>query len=293
MKTVVITGANGFLGSHLVSELCSDHRVVACVRREGRDERLHQFQKTIVTASLQEATPLEIVNEYDPDSVIHAAVEYGYDNDLTAVRAVNIDMATEFVEALHQKREESRRGQFVYVDSFFSKFPEYQHLSSYTQSKLDALTLLRSIGVDLPIVRLRLEHLYGPNDGPQKAIPSIARQLLKNVSPLLLTAGEQKRDFVHVRDAVKAFRSIITNSHTGFTAHDVGTGESTSMRTVFTAMKELSGSTSELQFGALPYRPNEPMNSTADIGSLRQLGYNPTVSLEVGLLSIIKHLRDV
>jgi CDP-paratose synthetase len=292
VKTVVITGANGFLGSHLVSELYPDHRVVACIRSDRRDERVRHLHRSIVVVTLSETTPEEIVDMYDPDAVVHAAVEYGYKNDSVAIQAVNIEMATQFAHALSQKRAESHRGQFVYVDSFFSKFPEYQHLSSYTQSKRDAVTQLSSIAADLPVVSLRLEHLYGPRDGVQKVIPSIARQLIENVSPLLLTAGEQQRDFVHILDAVKAFRSILSNPQAGFTAHDVGTGESTAMRTVFTTMKALSGSTSELQFGALPYRPGEPMNSTADVSSLRQLGYDPVVSLETGLLSVIRYLRD-
>ena len=79
------------------------------------------------------------------------------------------------------------------------------------------------------------------------------------------------------------------DSFSAFTTLQVGTGVGTSYKKFATLFKYLSNSQTELNFGKLPYRDNEPMKSIADIKDLKKIGWSPVTTLEEGFKEIIAH----
>jgi CDP-paratose synthetase len=292
VKKVLITGANGFLGSHLVEGLSDSSRVIACIRAQGRDSRLASIKKSFTVESLDTCGIARVIDTHRPDVVIHGAVEYGLSSDNTAQYEANVRLPVECASALARTGTQA----LILIDTFYSKFPSYDHLKSYTQSKQECIRQVEGFSSQLALFNLRLEHMYGSRDGAQKSIPSIIRTLLANQPEIALTAGEQARDFVDVRDVVQAFSVILSlpvGSPHPLKVFEVGTGNAISWKHAVSLLHRLTRSNSRLSFGALPYRVGEPMESKADLSSLEQFGYAPKIDINKGFQDLIKSFRTI
>jgi nucleoside-diphosphate-sugar epimerase len=168
-------------------------------------------------------------------------------------------------------------------------------ISNYSLSKRQFVDWMRHLSSRLACVNVALEHFYGPGDDPSKFVTGVIRDLVRAVDSIALTPGDQKRDFIHVDDAVEAFCRIVTfalGAAAGFYPFEVGTSELHTIREFVERVHRLAGSPrTVLGFGALPYRENEVMSSHVDTSALRGLGWTPRVSLEDGLRMTIEAER--
>jgi nucleoside-diphosphate-sugar epimerase len=143
-----------------------------------------------------------------------------------------------------------------------------------------------------------LESIYGEDDDPDKFITRAIIACLNNAESLPLTPGEQKRDFIYVEDAVEALVTLVkhyTSLHSDTTVpyqrYSVGSGMAITIREVMQLIRQLSGSHTQLAFGAVTYRPHEVMFSQADLTKMRALGWSPRFSLEDGLKRTVEWWR--
>ena len=111
--------------------------------------------------------------------------------------------------------------------------------------------------------------------------------MLREEDRIELTAGQQRRDFIFIDDIVQAFGAIVDFSFkqtNGLFSFEVGSGQVISIFDFAMKVKELAGNkTTDLAFGALPYRANEVMESRVDLTNLTKLGWRPVVALGDGL----------
>lgn len=122
---------------------------------------------------------------------------------------------------------------------------------------------------------LQLEHFYGPGAPEDQFVTWVVRRL-KSGEPLELTAGTQRRDFIYI-DVLRVYRIIIDKEFKdSYVEIPVGTGVAPTIREVVEYLKEITQSQSELRFGNIPQRANEP-NSCCDIETLKVLGAAPSV----------------
>ena len=116
-----------------------------------------------------------------------------------------------------------------------------------------------------------------------------------NTPEIKLTKGEQKRDFIFIDDVISAYM-LILQKHNDFeklfVGFDVGSGNSISIRSFVEAVHQLTGSTTHLAFGAIPYRKGEMMNSVADTAGLNSLGWQCQHDLITGLKLVIEQERS-
>jgi nucleoside-diphosphate-sugar epimerase len=104
--------------------------------------------------------------------------------------------------------------------------------------------------------------------------------------PLLkLTAGEQRRDFIFIDDVLSGYATLLERAAELGPAADVplGSGTAPTVREFVQTVHRLCRSRTELQFGALPYRPGEAMHCQADLAQMSRLDWRPRWSLEQGL----------
>jgi nucleoside-diphosphate-sugar epimerase len=177
----------------------------------------------------------------------------------------------------------------MFINAGTSLVPE---LGAYALTKHQFAQWGRQIAAASPIgfINVRLEHLYGPGDGPGKLVTYLIGMCLDNRPEIPLTTGEQKRDFIFIHDAVAAFLELIRAAPRiggGFHEFPVGSGRSITIRQLAEDIHRMTASTSSLRFGAIPYRPHEPMESRADLSAIRHLGWSPATPLEAGLRSTI------
>ena len=112
-----------------------------------------------------------------------------------------------------------------------------------------------------------------------------------------MTPGEQKRDFIYIDDVVSAFLLILDNcasKESGYFDYEIGTGDTISIRQFVELSKQLSGNThTKLNFGAVPYRENEAMETFVNTAAIRALGWEPGTSLVEGLSKMIVQEREI
>ena len=173
----------------------------------------------------------------------------------------------------------------------------YKYLNYYALSKKQFEDWLQLASDKIQVVNLKLEHMFGEQDGNDKFTSWILNELQQEKPNIPLTAGSQKRDFIYIDDVVSAYLTCLEKAPQlkAFNDIEVGTGVLTLVKTFVTLVKEtlekLKGRpiATELNFGALPYREGEIMEPQVDNSKLCSLGWQPKKSLEENIEQFVKH----
>jgi nucleoside-diphosphate-sugar epimerase len=285
---ILLTGGTGFLGSSLLRRLAgSGHRVVL-VKRSGSDlSRTGPLPDTLTSYDIDRVEPELIFRENRIDLILHCATNYGRgDDDPRGMLEANLFLPLTLLE-LGRRNGVSC---FINTDTILDK-----RVSAYSLSKSQFRDWLKLYSSGMTCINAALEHFYGPGDDRSKFVTFIVRSMLDNTARISLTPGEQKRDFIYIDDVVDIFRRIIGASKglgNGFFSYEIGTGESVRIRDFVGMVQRLVGNCGTIpDFGALPYREHEVMESFVDTSAVMALGWNPSVTLEEGLRRTIEAER--
>lgn len=292
MKTekVLLTGATGFLGSHLLKALlASGYQVIIIKRRSSDISRIHKYLDQILMFDSELSTLHTVFTTHQISTVIHAACNYGRDkDDFMDVVRTNLLFGLDLLN-LAKYNGVTR---FINIDTALDR-----HLNSYTLSKKQLLEWLRRESSSVQCINLRLEHMYGPGDDNKKFLPWIVEQFASKAPHIDLTAGQQLRDFIYIDDVVAAVLLVLKKSNLidQYCSFDVASGNYTTIesfvRLVKSLYENLHGDVStSLNFGAIPYRAGEQMKIEVDNGTLLALGWKPQVGLESGVKKTLEEI---
>jgi nucleoside-diphosphate-sugar epimerase len=279
---ILLTGATGFLGSHLLRAFVAKGWNVSIIKRSFSSTNRIQDLLPAVTALDIDAAPLAALFEQKGpfDAVVHAATCYGrHGETATQVLEANLGFSLSLLET----------ATLYNTTTFYNTTTTlYPYLNAYALSKRqfeDWGRMFSSQG-RIRFVNLKVEHMYGPDDEPSKFTTFIFLSLKNNISEIALTLGEQKRDFIYIDDVVEAYIILLKQIRRDsvFTEYEIGSGEAVSIRDFVETARKVIGSSSNLLFGAKEYREHEVMFSQADIKKMMELGWKPQVSLEQGIL---------
>lgn len=282
---IFLTGATGFLGSHLAKKLILEKHKVFCIKRKSSNTyRLNSIKSKIKLYSLEDIDLKKIFKEQKIDGVIHTATNYAK-SELSILDTIDANLALPLELILLAKNSNCKF--FINTDTILDK-----RVNHYSLSKKQFLEWFKLYSKYITCINIQLEHFYGPADNKDKFTSFIFSQLLQEVEKIDLTLGEQKRDFIYIDDVVSSFIHIINNyknSKPSFKNFEVGTNTPVSIRKFVELAKEVSKNNNTfLNFGALPYRENEYMNSQANTKELKKIGWKPKISLIDGLKKTIK-----
>jgi nucleoside-diphosphate-sugar epimerase len=289
---ILLTGATGFLGSHLLSRLLiSGHHVVATKRTNSDTSRVHKWMdhSNLRFYDISKIDPSVMFDENQIDIIIHTATEYGrIKKPISEILEPNLVLPLRLIEL----GIEHGTVCFLNTDSFSNRGNSiHSNLLKYSLSKKSLLVWLRELSKQVKVVNIVLEHVYGPYDSRSKFVESVIQQVaVERILRVGLTQGFQKRDFIYVEDVVDAYMCLIEHgiSHEfSFEEFEVGTGTSTRIRDLAETIKKVANSKTKLGFGDLPIRDNEAMDSKANIAALKELGWIPKTTMEEGLSGIL------
>jgi nucleoside-diphosphate-sugar epimerase len=291
VASILVTGATGFFGSHLVRALRLDgHQVLILKRRQSSLKRIADICDDVTLFNIEDVDLDRIFSEKRVDTIIHCATSYGRDEkSIYEVYQTNVEWSMKLLNLAAKFSVAS----FLNIDSYLNKnLNNCPYLSEYVLSKRHFMEwgsqYAKKIGIQF--INIKLEHLYGPGDSGSKFVPWLIAQCSDGRSEVRLTPGEQLRDFLYVSDAVNALSCLVNNRDKLDHVYEevgLGTGIATSIKKFSIIVHRLTKSQSELAFGALPYRSGELMHSCAANHRLVELGWQPLISLEEGLTRTI------
>ena len=293
---VLLTGATGFLGSHLLKALVSKGYEVVVLKRSTSDMwRLKGFENTFKSYDI-DRVPLQTAFEEQPiDIVIHTACAYGKKGEsMQEILETNLMFGIKLLNTSISFNSKS----FFNTGTFFNIGAlSYKYLNYYALSKKQFEEWLQVASDKIQVINLKLEHMFGEQDGNDKFTTWILNELKQEKPTIPLTAGTQKRDFIYIDDVVSAYLTCLEQvpQLKNFNDIEVGTGVLTPVKTFVTLVKstleKLKGSPIETQlnFGALPYREGEIMEPQVDNSVLCSLGWQPKRTLEENIERFVKN----
>ncbi|MGA9313568.1 MAG: NAD(P)-dependent oxidoreductase [Solirubrobacteraceae bacterium] len=151
-----------------------------------------------------------------------------------------------------------------------------------------AAAVARQLGVSFAWGRIFF--LYGPGEDSARLVCQVARSLLAG-EQVPTTDGEQRRDFMHVRDVASAFVELLSGDLSG--PVNIASGQAAPIREIVTLIAEQAGGLERVRFGALERRAGEPERIVADVERLRgAVGFTLTIGLREGLAETVARLRE-
>lgn len=292
MMKLLITGATGFLGSHLTKELVNqEHEVIILKRSFSNTWRINEILSKVTVFDIDQISLEQpFVDCESIDAVVHTATKYDRNGEkLSTLLDANVSFPLKLLEASISHKVKI----FINTDSFIHKNNAgYKHLAGYALTKKQFLEWGKELSKleKIHFLNIQLEHLYGPFDADSKFSKYILKSFANNVPALNLTPGEQKRDFIHVNDAVSAYSQILKQKPTDFPYYkefELGTGKTATIREFVELIHQKVNSQTTLKFGAIPYREKELMESCANNRELRNLGWKSEIELEKGIEMMI------
>lgn len=287
MKKVLLTGASGFLGSHLLRYFLSiGYSVIILKRSTSKTWRIDDLLDQVARYDIDLIPVERAFIEHKIDIVIHTACTYGRNNEsLDEIVNTNITYGLNVLDSCLKHGTKY----FVNTDTLL------QRLNPYSLSKKQFTEWLKLAAVNLKVVNIKIEHMFGVNDDSNKLLPWFLSRLQQNTDEIALTEGTQKRDFIFIDDVVSAYGLIVKNieNFNNFYEFQVGTGHLISVKDFLLKSKEIFESyngkiLTKLNFGAIPFQKDEELSVNIDITNLKNLGWEASVDIETGLNAVIK-----
>ncbi len=294
---VVVTGANGFIGTHTVREL--SRRGYKVVALDVNTDRLREFfgdkpNLHVERVDIRSPKIESLISK--GDKILHLAAVASYITEERLLDAIAINVrgtANVVLSAIKNKAERivfSSTGS-VYQKGFQWPIKESEPLITpptdnyYGLTKRQAEDWIRTFKNKLPYVILRYGYIYGPLKD-WGAIGNFIKHI-KQGKPPVIFGGSQLNDFTHVNDVVEANILALETDHINET-YNIGTGRATSILTVCEAcIKALNADV--VAPIIQPARTFDFKNFVYDISKAeRILGYNPKWNLEKGIRDMTK-----
>ena len=284
----LLTGATGFLGSHLLHALIENENNVSIIKRKTSSlDRVVGVIDQCHCYDIDQQSLESIFNAEKFDLIIHTACDYGRTGkSISTVIETNIAFSVRLLELANA----SGVSGFINTDTMLPPF-----VSAYALSKSQFVDWLRYFSSgEMRVINMKIEHMYGPKDDSKKFMNWMLSQLKDNVPSIELTKGEQKRDFIYINDVVSAFLIVIRhiNEFQKYSEFQVGTGYSIPLRDTVEVLVSLYKSkyptnSTKIEYGKIPYRDNEPMEIVVDNRNLIDLGWKPKYNLIQGVHNLI------
>lgn len=279
---IALTGASGFVGQHVLPLLKAHEgiEVISLDIKNGIDlcdwEQIKDIQADLF---------IHLANKsYVPDSYEHPRSFFD----------VNINSTLNILELARMNN-----ARVLYFSSYVYGHPEYlpidekhpiQEFNPYSATKIMCEQMCKSYAQDLkvPVAVFRPFNIYGTGQNEQFLLPMMVHQL--PTGRIQVRDDRPKRDYIHIDDIASAvdFMAFAEWNET-YAVYNLGSGESYSVHEVAQMLMKLwPKSVKYVATGET--RPNEVLDTVADISKLRAMGWKPRISLEDGLREMIVNL---
>ena len=316
MKSILITGGAGFIGSHLVDRLMSegDWRITvvddfndfydSAIKRANIEQHIANANFKLVEVDIRDFYSLaEVFNEGRFDCVVNLAARAGVRPSLTEPRLYVETNINGTMNLLELAREHDIQ-QFVFGSSssvygenkkvpFSEDDPIFNPISPYAATKAAGELICHTYAHlhKMRIVCLRFFTVYGARQRPDLAIHKFAK-LISGGQPIpVFGDGTTRRDYTYIDDIIQGVRAAIDYDQTNYEVINLGESRTVELRELISLLETELGSRAEID--RQPTQPGDVPQTYADISKARRLlKYNPQTPIEDGIKKFVQWFQN-
>jgi UDP-glucuronate 4-epimerase len=315
MKSILVTGGAGFIGSHLVDRLLSegDWRITVvddfndfyspAIKRDNIREHLANQNYKLVEADVRDNVALEIAfADTNFDCIVHLAARAGVRPSLNEPQLyveTNINGTMNLLE-LARKRGVK---QFVFGSSssvygvnekipFAEDDPIFNPISPYAATKAAGELICHTYShlYDMRIVCLRFFTVYGARQRPDLAIHKFAKLISEGKPIPVFGDGSTRRDYTYSDDIIAGVRAAIDYDKTNYEVINLGESRTVELSELIALIETELGRRAEID--RQPLQPGDVPQTFADISKAKRLlNYNPQTQIETGIKRFIEWFK--
>jgi UDP-glucuronate 4-epimerase len=316
MKSVLVTGGAGFIGSHLVDHLLATNieRVTVVddfndfyspdIKRQNISAHQRDARYKLFELDIRDRSSLErVFSESDFDCIVHLAARAGVRPSLTdplLYSETNIDGTVNLLELA--RRANIR--QFVFGSSSsvyginakvpFSEQDEIrQPISPYAATKAAGELICHTYShlYEMRCICLRFFTVYGPRQRPDLAIHKFARLINDGKAIPVFGDGSTRRDYTYIDDIISGVIAATNYTGSNYEVFNLGESRTVELRELISILEQ------QLDRNAIidrqPLQPGDVPQTYADISKARRLlGYDPHTQIEDGIRLFVEWFRS-
>jgi len=300
MKTLIITGGAGFVGTNLIEKMYKTHTIISLDIKEPK-ERLFGVEYVRVDITKEKAV-LRVMKRFKPYCVIHLAAlagviestvkatkyvktnVYGTANILQAAKLCGVNniilASTSSVSSANKKADESNACNTP--PSIYAATKKCNEMLSYVYCRLHGMN----------ITNLRFYNVYGKYCRDDLALTIFTKRLLAGQTIELRGKGKLKRDYTHVDDIIQAIKKILYPQFLkGYNVLNVGTNDPKTNRELLRYIENSVGKKAKIVY--TPMQKEELKMTHADIKKAKRLiGYEPKVKMQQAINEYVKWYKQ-
>lgn len=302
MISVVITGASGFIGRHLVSYLVQQGIDVYaitryeknCLSQMEKTPRLHIVVGNYTTDDLFQELPQK------PLAFVHLAWKgvRAEDRNVSEVQTANIFYclkAIELADRIHAEKFilPGSTMEYAYCRQKINENALPTPMNFYGAAKLSAryLCQIACQNRNIPFIYTVISGIYGADRKDGNVISYTIDELLHGRIPKY-TKLEQRWDYIHIDDVVRAFLCVIQKGAPG-SFYVIGHGDNCPLSDYICQIRDVIAPGAPLDIGVIPYQNGKLPESCVDLTAIRKdTGFTPSISFEDGIRAIIARSRE-
>jgi len=304
IKTVLVTGGTGFIGSFVLENLLDNNiKVILLKISSSNTWRIDHILSSIKNYDLDKINLDFIFSKNNLDAIIHLATFYKKQHtiqDIDSMISANITLPLKLLDSA----KEYQVKYFINTGTFFeylsngkpikeSKTKRYP-FNLYAMTKICFEDMLKyySERHDIKAITLKIFSPYGPKDNENKLIPSIIINALKN-KEIKLSKGLQKLDFIYVKDIAEAYLRCLKRinfSKNNFEILNIGSGVPQSIREVVSSIENILGHSIKINWGN-PTKDNLKTIECDRSKAYKTIGWSPKYKIFDGLQETINYYR--
>lgn len=313
---ILITGAAGFIGSHLCENLIGKHKIYGLdnfcdfydpkTKRDNIKKLMDHKDFQLFEIDLRDKSNLALIfSKNDFDMVIHLAAMAGVRpsiEDPYVYTEVNINGTINLLEEC--KRNDIKKFIFASSSSVYGNNPKVPFsendnvdfpISPYAATKKAGELICYTYHhlYKISIVALRFFTVYGPRQRPDLAIHKFAKKILNGEPIQIFGDGTSERDYTYIDDIIdgisKAVNFVIKNND--YQIFNLGESKTISLMRMITTIEETLGKKAKKEW--LPMQPGDVNRTYADISKSKNLlGYDPKTNFSEGIRKFIEWLKE-
>ena len=330
MKTCLITGGAGFIGSNLVHKciLETKNNIINIdkLTYAGNINSLAKIyshpRHTFVHGSIGDNNLIgDLLNKYKPEAIINLAAESHVDRSIDGPKEfinTNIVDTFNFLEEVKKywfKLDELSQNKFCMLHvstdevygslgekGYFTEKSRYEPNSPYSASKAASDHLVRAYykTYGIPAIITHSSNNFGPYQFPEKLLPLMIIKAISGEKMPIYGDGKNVRDWIYVQDHCDALIKILENGKPGEVYNIGGESEKSNIYVVQTICKILdeiypnhNGESYQQQINFVDDRPGHDFRYAVDISKVkREIGWEPAETFEAGIMKTIKWYLD-